>query len=69
MPYELVLFKNIHDPRAKEIDRYIELGGYKAAEKVVKQMTEKDVIVYSNFGELSDGQEIESIPVDWHPQD
>src|SRR5438309_2533893 len=44
MPYELVLFKNIYDPRTKEIDRYIELGGYKAAEKVVKEMTAKDVI-------------------------
>jgi len=31
MPYELVLLKNIHDPRVKEIDRYIELGGYKTA--------------------------------------
>src|SRR3989454_5559071 len=44
MPYELVLFKNIHDPRAKEIDRYIELGGYRAAEKVVKELTPKEVI-------------------------
>ena len=44
MPYELVLFKNIVDPRVKEIDRYIELGGYKAAEKVVKEITPKDVI-------------------------
>ena len=44
MAYELVLFKNINDPRAKEIDRYIELGGYKAAEKVVKELTPKDVI-------------------------
>jgi NADH-quinone oxidoreductase subunit F len=44
MPYELVLFKNIHDPRAKEIDRYIELGGYKAAQKVVKELAAKDVI-------------------------
>src|SRR5947207_9505779 len=44
MSYELVLFKNIGDPRTKEIGRYIELGGYKAAEKVVKQMTAKDVI-------------------------
>ena len=44
MPYELVLLKNIHDPRVKEIDRYIELGGYKAAEEVVKEITPKDVI-------------------------
>src|SRR5207245_9291877 len=44
MPYELVLFKNIHDSRVKEIARYIELGGYKAAEKAVKEMTPKDVI-------------------------
>jgi NADH-quinone oxidoreductase subunit F len=44
MSYELVLFKNIHDPRVKEIDRYIELGGYKAAEKVVKEFTPAAVI-------------------------
>ena len=48
MPYELVLFKNIHDPRAKDIDRYIELGGYKAVEKVVKEMIPKDVIETTN---------------------
>ncbi len=39
------------------------------AGQVKRGLTEKDVIVYSNFGELSDGQEIESIPVDWLPQD
>ncbi|HLH30829.1 MAG TPA: NADH-quinone oxidoreductase subunit F, partial [Terriglobia bacterium] len=44
MPYERVLFKNIDDPHVKEIDRYIQLGGYKAAEKVVKELTAKDVI-------------------------
>src|SRR2546427_11012401 len=44
MAYELVLFKNIHDPSVKEIDRYIELGGYKTAERVVKEITPKDVI-------------------------
>src|ERR1044071_5586477 len=44
MPYERVLFKNIDDPRVKEIDRYIELGGYAAARKVVNEMTPKDVI-------------------------
>src|SRR5437870_5147656 len=44
MPYELVLLKNIHDPRVKELDRYIELGGYKTAERVVKEITPKDVI-------------------------
>src|SRR5467141_3126513 len=44
MAYELVLFKNIHDPRVKEIDRYIELGGYKAGQKAVKEIKPKDVI-------------------------
>jgi len=44
VPYELVLLKNIHDPRVKEIERYIELGGYQAAEKVVKQLTPAAVI-------------------------
>jgi NADH-quinone oxidoreductase subunit F len=42
--YELVLFKNIHDPKAKEIDRYVELGGYAAARKVVTGMTPAEVI-------------------------
>src|SRR5262252_1750459 len=44
MAYELVLFKNIKDPHATDIDRYIELGGYRAAEKAVKELTPKDVI-------------------------
>ena len=44
MAYERVLFKNIDDPRVKEIDRYIELGGYKAAGKVLKELSPKDVI-------------------------
>src|SRR5262245_36404973 len=42
--YELVLFKNIHDDRVKEIDRYIELGGYAAAKRVVNELTPADVI-------------------------
>ena len=42
--YELVLFKNIHDPRAKEIDRYMELGGYKAAQRVVKELSPAEVV-------------------------
>ena len=39
MPYELVLFKNIHDAKIVEIDRYVELGGYKAARKVLSEET------------------------------
>ena len=42
--YELVLLKNVNDPRTKEIDHYIELGGYEAARKVVKEVTPADVI-------------------------
>ena len=42
--YELVLLKNVHDPRTREIDHYIELGGYEAARKVVKEMTPAEVI-------------------------
>src|SRR4051794_34409597 len=42
--YELVLFKNIHDPRTREIERYIELGGYQAAKKVVHEFTPAQVI-------------------------
>src|SRR6266571_7611991 len=44
MSYELVLFKNIHDAKAVEIDRYVELGGYKAARKVVNELTAAQVI-------------------------
>jgi NADH-quinone oxidoreductase subunit F len=44
MPYDLVLFKNIHDPKAVEIDRYIELGGYTAARKAVNELTAAQVI-------------------------
>ena len=44
MPYELVLFRNIHDPAAIEIDRYIEFGGYRAARKVVNELTAAQVI-------------------------
>ncbi len=42
--YELVLFKNIHDERVKEIDRYIELDGYKAARRVVNELTPAEVV-------------------------
>ncbi len=51
MPYELVLFKNIDDPRVKEIDRYMELGGYRAAEKV----TGKPVYLCCNADESEPG--------------
>jgi NADH-quinone oxidoreductase subunit F len=42
--YELVLFKNIQDPRTREIEHYIELGGYGAARKVVNELSPADVI-------------------------
>src|SRR5688500_18524353 len=42
--YELVLLKNIHDDRTREIHRYVELGGYAAARKAVKDMTPSEVI-------------------------
>jgi NADH-quinone oxidoreductase subunit F len=42
--YELVLFKNIHDPKAKEIDRYVDLGGYAAARKAVTGMTPAEAV-------------------------
>jgi len=44
MSYELVLFKNIHDPKTKEIDHYLELGGYQAARRVLKELTPAEVI-------------------------
>lgn len=42
--YEKVLFKHIDDPRMIEIDRYLEVGGYEAARKVLKQFTPAEVI-------------------------
>jgi NADH-quinone oxidoreductase subunit F len=42
--YELVLFKNIDDPRTPEIERYIELGGYRAARSVLREHTPAEVI-------------------------
>jgi NADH-quinone oxidoreductase subunit F len=42
--YELILFRNIHDPRAIEMDRYIELGGYTAARKVLTEHTPAEVV-------------------------
>jgi len=42
--YEPVLLKYVHDPRTREIDRYMELGGYAAARKVLKELTPADVI-------------------------
>jgi len=44
MSYELVLFKNVGDPKTKEIDHYSELGGYQAARKVLKELTPAEVI-------------------------
>jgi NADH-quinone oxidoreductase subunit F len=42
--YEPVLLKHIHDPRTREISRYIELGGYEAARKVLSEKAPADVI-------------------------
>ena len=42
--YERVLFKNIDDPRAIEIDRYVELGGYAAFRKVLRDYSPLEVV-------------------------
>ena len=42
--YERVLFKNIDDPRATEIDRYVELGGYAAFRKVLRDYSPLEVV-------------------------
>ena len=42
--YEPVLLKYVHDPRTREIDRYMELGGYAAARRVLKELTPAEVI-------------------------
>jgi len=44
MSYELVLLKNVLDPHTKEISHYSELGGYQAAQRVLKELTPADVI-------------------------
>ena len=45
--YEKVLFRNIEDPRVREIDRYVELGGYQAIRKVLADYTPEEVIEYT----------------------
>src|SRR5215510_16400712 len=42
--YEPVLLKYVNDPRTREIDRYMELGGYQAARRVLKELTPAEVI-------------------------
>jgi NADH-quinone oxidoreductase subunit F len=42
--YEPVLLKHVNDPRTRQIDRYIELGGYAAARKVLAEKSPADVI-------------------------
>ena len=42
--YEKVLFKNVDDPRAVEIDSYIELGGYQAIRQILDRNTPDEVI-------------------------
>jgi NADH-quinone oxidoreductase subunit F len=42
--YEPVLLKHVNDPRTRQIDRYIELGGYDAARKVLAEKSPADVI-------------------------
>ena len=42
--YEPVLLKYVNDPRTREIDRYMEFGGYVAARKVLKEHTPAEVI-------------------------
>ena len=42
--YEKVLLKNIDDPEAVEIDRYLELGGYRAIRKVLTESTPDEVV-------------------------
>jgi len=44
MSYELVLLKNVNDPRTRQIGHYSELGGYQAAQKVLKELTPAEVI-------------------------
>ena len=42
--YEKVLLKNIDDPEAVKIDRYLELGGYRAIRKVLAESTSDGVV-------------------------
>ena len=39
-----VLFENINDPKLHDIDRAIELGAYKAWEKVLKSIKREDLV-------------------------
>lgn len=42
--YEKVLFRNVDDPLVREIDHYIELGGYQGIRKVLGEYTPAEVI-------------------------
>ena len=42
--YERVLFKNVDDPRSVEIDHYMELGGYQAIRKILRENTPDEVV-------------------------
>jgi NADH-quinone oxidoreductase subunit F len=42
--YERVLFKHIDDPRSVEIDHYMELGGYQAIRKILRENTPDEVV-------------------------
>jgi NADH-quinone oxidoreductase subunit F len=45
--YEKVLFRNIEDPRTPEIDRYVELGGYRAVRRALADYTPPEVVEYT----------------------
>jgi NADH-quinone oxidoreductase subunit F len=42
--YEKVLLRNVDDPRAKDIERYAEIGGYEGIRKVLREYTPAEVI-------------------------
>jgi NADH-quinone oxidoreductase subunit F len=45
--YERVLFQRIDDPKAIEVDRYVETGGYEGIRKVLADFTPDEVIEFT----------------------
>jgi hypothetical protein len=51
----------VDDGRLAKIAMVVRSGN----EEVKKELTGEEIIVASNQGELSDGQSVHSVPVDW----
>jgi multidrug resistance efflux pump len=55
----------VDDQKLARVNVIEKVGG----EEVQRPLTGDEEIIYSNQGELSDGQPVKTIPIDWRPQD